>query len=332
MRAALAGLCALLTACGGKQAGTPVRIANLGSGLQTICMPVTLAYTLGYYAEEGIDATLINLPSNAKTLQALMGGSADVAVIHAQQAMQIAAEGQHVVAFFVLNKIDSKIFVVSPAASTRIHRAEDLKGALIGVTGLGTSAQLWVTRYLDIHGVRPDQVSMVGIGLGASAVAAIENSRVDAAVMTGGDQFRLLRRHPDLRILVDAGTPQGMLETYGSEAYAGGTLSATQPWLARNPDTARRLARAVHRAIAWIETHKPEEIREKLPDGFRSQEAGLDVQLIRWSQPTFTADGRMPAGAPEVLKRFLDATDEKVKNSKIDLSSTWTNEYLEAAK
>ena len=41
-----------------------------------------------------------------------------------------------------------------------------------------------------------------------------------------------------------------------------------------------------------------------------------------------TADGRMPAGAPEAMRRYVAATVENVRNAKIDLAATWTNEYL----
>jgi len=324
--------CLLLTACGARSGNVAVQIANIGSGLQTFCMPVTIASTLGYYKQEGLDATLVNLPSNAKTLEALIGGSVDVAVIHSQQTIQMAAEGQRVQSFFVLNRRDTKVLIVSPAAAGRIRRAEDLKGKLIGVSAPGSSAHQWVIRYLAVHGIRAGDVSVIGIGLGASAVAAVESGRIDAAGLTGGDQFPLLRRHPDLRILVDSSTPEGTREIYGSDAYAGGTLSAKQEWLDRNPETARRISRALQRALQWIATHSPEEIRERLPDGFRSPDAALDLEVIRWSLPFFTAGGTMPKGAPESMKRFLDATVEKVRDSKIDLAATWTNQFLPEPK
>ena len=40
----------------------------------------------------------------------------------------------------------------------------------------------------------------------------------------------------------------------------------------------------------------------------------------------------MPKGAPETMKQFLDATVEKVRDAKIDLAKTWTNDFLPGAK
>jgi NitT/TauT family transport system substrate-binding protein len=160
----------------------------------------------------------------------------------------------------------------------------------------------------------------------------VESGRIDAAGLSGGDHFRLLRRDPSLRVLVDANSPEGMRDIFGGDFWAGGALSARQEWLDRNPETARRLARALQRTLHWISTHTPEEIRERLPVSSRSPDAAMDVEILRWSLPTFTADGRMPKGAPEAMKRMLDQTVDKVRDSKIDLAATWTDEFLPAPK
>lgn len=330
MRSLLA-VCLLLTGCASNSGHPHVRIANVGAGLQMWCLPVSLAQTLGYYKEEGLDIAMENLPSGPKALQALLGGSVDVADFDYFKNLQMAAEGQRIPAFFIMSRRDTKVLILGPSANGRIRRAEDLKGATVGVASPGSSGHQFVNYYLAAHGVQVSQFTAVGIGLGASAFAAIENGRVDAAVESGGDHFILLRRHPDLRILVDTSTPEGMRETFG-DAFAGGTLSAKRDWLDRNPDTARSLARALLRSQQWIVAHTPEEIRERLPEGFRSQDATVDIAIIRWGRAIYTTDGKMPLGAPEAVKHFLDATIPKVRDSKIDLAATWTNEYLPGAK
>ena len=54
-----------------------VRIA-IGGQNQMVYLPTTLAQELGFYREEGIDAELQDFAGGAKSLQALVGGSADV--------------------------------------------------------------------------------------------------------------------------------------------------------------------------------------------------------------------------------------------------------------
>ena len=142
MSIAVLTCCLFLAGCGGKSGGIPVRIANPGAGLQTSTIPVTLAQSLGYYQEEGLEVVLENLASVAKNMQALIGGSVDAAAVIYVQNIQVAAEGQRVRSFFVMSQRDNKVLAVAPKAMQRIRRVEDLKGAVIGVSSAGSSTHL----------------------------------------------------------------------------------------------------------------------------------------------------------------------------------------------
>jgi len=265
-------------------------------------------------------------------MEALLGGSVDVAGISYLQAIQMAADGQRVKTFFIGVRRISTVLAIAAGASKRIQRVEDLKGAVIGVPSFGSPNHLWMNYVLAERGLRPSELRTVGIGVGASAMAAIESGRIDAASLSGGDHIRLLRRNAAARILFDGSTPEGMQETFGGDLFGSGALAAKQEWLDRNPETARRLAHALQRSLRWIATHSPEEIRERLPASFRAQDAAVDLEIIRWSLPMFTPDGKMPKGAPEAVKHFLDATIDSVRNSKIDLAATWTNQFLQESQ
>lgn len=327
MRAALLAVCLLLAGCASKPDHPRVRIAMVGIGLQTQQMPVTLASTLGFFKDEGLDVSIVNLSSNTKTLESLLGGSVDVADLSYQQNIQMAAEGQRVRSFFIAVQRCNIVLAVAPKASARIHRIEDLKGAVIGIPSPGSPVHQWVNYVLAVHGIRPADTSAVGIGVAASAVAAVESGRIDAAGLSGGDHLRLLRRNPGMRILLDGSSPEGMRDAFGG-VYGSGAVSAKQDWLDRNPDSARRLARALLRALQWINTHTPEEVLKVLPDSSRSPDEAADLAILRWSLPSYTTDGKMPKGAPEAIKHYLDATIDKVRESKIDLAATWTDDFL----
>lgn len=331
MKPSLLLLTLLLAACGYPNTKQKVRLAAAGPGLQPYSIPITLAQSLGFFSEEGLDASVDFLPSVGKSLQALLGGSVDAASVSYAQVVQVAAEGQRLQSFFVMNRRPSNTLVVAPSATDRIRRPEDLKGALIGVSSLGSSTHIFTNYYLASRGLQPSDFRTLAIGSGAPAVAAIESGRIDAATVGGGDQF-ILRRHPNLRILIDSSTTEGLREIYGGDVYASGALSARPEWLAANPETARRLARALSRAHQWIAAHKAEDLLDKMPPELRSQDRKLDLELLRWGMESYTADGKMPPGAPEVMKRYIEATVPAVRNAKIDLASTWTNDFLPNTK
>lgn len=328
----LLAACLLLAGCAAPPNTSKVRIADISTGLQTHVMPITLAETLGFYKEEGLDVVLEKLPTSVKAVQALLGGSADIAGINYLQTLQMVAEGQRIRAFFIMNRKDSKVLVVAPAAQDRIRRVEDLKGALVGVSSPGSPTHLWMSRYLANKGIPASSYSLVSIGIGAPALAAVESGRIHAAGLAGGDHYHLLRRHPGLRILADVSTPEGSRESYGTNGYAGGTLSASQDWLTANPDTARRLTRALLRTHQWIAAHTPEEILAKLPPAFHSADPTVDLQILRWCKDAYTPDGALPPGAHHAMQEIIDATLPNVHASRVDQSSVWTGEYLPGTK
>jgi len=332
MKIAILALALLLGGCGGKSSRTPVRIAIVGAGAQTIYMPIALAQALGYYEQEGLDVSFENLPSSAKTMQALVGGSVDVAAFAYIQTIQMAAEGQRMRSFFVSNQRASYAVVVSPTAKKKIEKLEDLSGTVLGVPSPGSAAHLWMNYYLATHGVPQAEISAVAVGLGGAAVAAAESGRVDVSSLGGGDHIRLLRRNPGMRVLVDGSTAESMRETFGGDLWASGTLSARQEWLDRNPETARRLARAMRQSLEWIASHTPEEIHARLPESARSEDTASDIAVIAWGRPAYSKDGSMPKGAPEAMKRFLEATVPAMRSANVDLAATWTNEYLPPSK
>lgn len=104
MKTGVLAICLLLAGCSGKVPGIRVRIATVGPGLQTFSLPITLAQTLGYYKEAGLDISLEALPSMGKSLQALLGGSVDVACVSYAQLLEVATEGQRLRSFFVMTR------------------------------------------------------------------------------------------------------------------------------------------------------------------------------------------------------------------------------------
>ncbi len=331
MKTGLAVFCLALIGCGVKPHHPGVRLAVPGPGLQTFDLPFHLAETLGFYSQEGLDVELQRLPSHTQTMQALIGGSVDVAAVTYPQVVQVAAKGSIVRSFAVVTRIDTKTLAVAPSWTQRIQRVEDLKGTAIGIPSPGTACHQWIIHYLAKHGIRPEEVSFISVGVSGTALAAMESGRIGSACLPGGDHFHYLRRHPDARILVDGSTRRhaailrwALLRRRGPRGQTGMAGSAS--------GSRRKLASAALRAQGWIAQHTTAEVRARLPEAMRSSDERLDCDIISWGRAGYTPDGAMPQGAPELVKRYLEATVEEVRTRRVDLASTWTNEFLKAAK
>jgi NitT/TauT family transport system substrate-binding protein len=304
-----------------------VRIA-IGGQNQMVYLPTTLAQELGFYREEGIDAELQDFAGGAKALQALIGGSADVVSGFYDHTIQMAAEGRSCVAFVTMLRYPGLVLVTSPAGAEKLKTIADLKGHIAGVTTAGSSSQMLLTYMLQRAGLAADAVSITAIGSAATAIAALEHGKVDVG-MVADPAFTLIhRRNPGVRVLADLRTAEGVSAALGTHAYPASVLYAKAEWIAANHDTTARLARAITRTLAWMQSHSAEEIATKTPKTFRGEDDALYVEALKASMPMFSPDGVMAADGTEVVRTLLAGSMEKVRTASIDLSKTYTNEFI----
>ena len=304
-----------------------VRIA-IGGQNQMVYLPTTLAQELGFYREEGIDAELQDFAGGAKALQALVGGSADVVSGFYDHTIQMAAEGRELVAFVTMLRFPGLVLVTSPQSADKLTTIADLKGHIAGVTTAGSSSQMLLTYILQRSGLAADAVSITAIGSAATAIAALEHGKVDVGMVADPAFTLVRRRNPGVRVLADLRTAEGVNAALGTHAYPASVLYAKGDWIRANRDTTQRLARAVTRTLSWMHTHTPEEIADKTPKTFRGEDDALYVDALKASMPMFSPDGVMAAEGAEVVRTLLAGSMEKVRAATIDVSNTYTNEFI----
>lgn len=292
-------------------------------------MPAALADSLGYFKEEGMAVTFEMLATSAKAAEALIAGSTDVITGIYEQTLQLAAEGRSLRSF-VLVSGDVRALVALPRSGIRSLR--DLKGRTLGVPGPGGANHLFANYVLTRHGMHPVDINVAAIGLGQSSVAAMERGIVDAGSIGGNDLFYLKIKHPGLNILADTSTPEGSMAVYGSKQFPTCVLLARSEWLEQHPDKARKIARAMKRALQWLQAHSPEQIRERVPEAYRMSDRDVEVESLRLMKTIWSKDGVMPLDGPETVRRVMAVTNEKIRDGKIDLSKTYTNQFVKEAR
>jgi NitT/TauT family transport system substrate-binding protein len=321
-------LCATACACARTEHGaTRVRIA-IGGQNQMIYLPTTLAGELGFYKAEGLDVELQDFAGGAKALQALVGGSADVVSGFYDHTIQMAADGRALTAFVTMTRFPGLVLVTSPQAAASVTKVEDLKGRIAGVTSAGSSSQVLLTYMLQRHGIAADAVSITAIGNAATAIAAIEHGKVDAGMMADPSYTLVAKRNPGARMLADLRSAEGVREAFGTDAYPGAVLYAKTEWMHDHRDTTARLARAIRKTLAWMQQNGPQAIGDKTPKSFRGEDDALYVEAVKNSLPMFSPDGVMTERGAAIVRTLLAGSNEKIKAASIDLSATYTNEFV----
>ena len=311
----------LLAGCGARKAAD-VRMA-IGGQAQLIYLPATLAQELGYYKEAGLNVTLLDFPGGAKSLEALMGGSADVVCGFYEHTIQMAAQGKELRAFVAMLRYPG-LALVSPDVAT----IEGLRGKTVGVSAAGSATHLFLNYLLVTHGMKLDEVSNASIGMSATAVGAVTHHKIDAAVMTDPALAIVRRQMPGLHVLADTRTAEGVRSVFNVESYPSVVLYSKTEWVGKNRDTAAKLAGAMIKTLAWMRSHTPEEIRAAMPASFRTEDAATDIEVLRTAQGMLSVDGKFTPEAVEAVRKVLSVSLESVRNAKVDLGKTYTNELV----
>src|SRR6201998_373928 len=199
-----AALFALVLASPLAAAETKITIA-VGGGACLCYLPTVLAKQLGEYEKAGVTVDLVDLKGGSDALKAVLGGSADVVSGYFDHCVNLAAKKQELQSFVVYDRYPGLVLALSPAHTNEIKSIKDLAGKKVGISAPGSSTDFFLKYLLKKNGVDPASVAVIGVGLGGTAVAAMEQGQIDAAVMLDPAVTVLQASHPDLKILADTG-------------------------------------------------------------------------------------------------------------------------------
>src|SRR4030081_3021832 len=322
-------LLALVLTSGFAAAQTKITIA-IGGGACLCYLPTVLAKQLGEYDKAGLAVELVDLKGGSDALKAVLGGSADVVSGYFDHRGHLAAKKQELQSFVVYDRYPGLVLVVSPSHNAEIKSIKDLAGKKVGVSAPGSSTDFFLKFLLKKNGVDSTGVAVIGVGLGATAVAAMEQGQIDAAVMLDPAVTVLQGSHSDLRILSDARTEKDNQAVFGGD-YPGGSLYSTTAWVAAHEKEVQALTNAIVNTLKWIHSHTPEEIMEKMPAEMVGKDKALYLAALKNTIPMYSKTGLMdPKGAAAVLAVFSESSPEVAK-ANIDVGKTYTNKYVEEA-
>jgi NitT/TauT family transport system substrate-binding protein len=300
----------------------------IGGGACLCYLPTVLAKQLGEYEKAGLAVELVDLKGGSDALKAVLGGSADVVSGYFDHCVNLAAKKQELQSFVVYDRYPGLVLVVSPKQTGQINSIKDLAGKKVGVSAPGSSTDFFLKYQLKKNGLDPTGTAVIGIGLGATAVAAMQQGQIDAAVMLDPAVTVLQGSHKDLKILSDTRTQKDTLDVFGGE-YPGGALYTTTAWIKGHDKEVQALTTAMMNTLKWIHTHSPEEIMAKMPENMVGKDKELYLAALKNTIPMYSETGLMdPKGAAAVLAVFSESSPEVAK-ANIDVSKTYTNRYVE---
>ena len=302
---------------------------SVGGKSLLVYLPLTIAERLGYFKDEGLDIEISDFQGGAKSLQALIGGSVDVTTGFYEHTIQMQAKHQPLVAVVEIGVSPAIVLAVTKAKAASYKGPQDLKGMKIGVTAPGSATNFIVNYILQQNGMKPEDVSFIGVGGGASAVAAVKHGDIDA-ISNIDPVISQLESTGDIKVVADTRTPEGTKAVYGGP-YPAAVLYMPPEFAKQNPNTTQALVNAYVRTLKWIQENPAEKIADAMPPEYALGNKELYFEAIRHSIPTFSKDGRLTKSSGENAYRVLSAFDPSVAAAKIDVDATMDERFVDKA-
>ena len=293
-------------------------------------LSLTIAETKGFFKEAGLDVEINDFQGGAKSLEALMGGSADVVAGAYEHTIRMQQRGQAIKGFALIGRGMQLAIGIRNDLADKVKGPADIKGMKFGVTAPGSQTQMLVTYWAAKGGLKASDIAAIGVGAGASVVAAIENKSVDG-ISQSDPALTILQEKKLIRIVVDTRTMKGNQELFGGSMPAA-CLYSQPALLSKTPNTAQALATAIVRADEWLQTASPSDVAAAVPPGYLLGDKAIYERAFANVRETISPDGVMPADGPPNCLKFLAEGDPKIEAAKIKLADTWTNEFAERAK
>jgi NitT/TauT family transport system substrate-binding protein len=292
-------------------------------------LPLTIAEQLGYFKDEGLDVTIVDFAGGSRALAAVVGGSADVVSGAFEHTVNMQFKGQPMRAFVLQGAAPQIVLGINPKTMPNFKTVADLKGKKIGITAPGSSTNIMANFVLAKAGLKPSDVSFIGVGASSGAVAAMRSGQIDA--MSNLDPvITLLQRSGDLKIVTDTRIVAEAEKVFGGPMPAG-CLYAPQPFVDKNPNTVQALTNAMVRANKWIQKAGPGDIIQVVPESYLLGDRAIYIDGFRAAQKALSPDGMFPAKGPETAFRALASADTKLAEAKLDLTAVYTNEFAKKA-
>ncbi len=295
-----------------------------------IYLPFMLAQQLGYYKDQGLNIALSDEPAGVDATTNMLAGKVDGVGGFYDHTIDLQGLGQSVESVVSMLVTPGEVELCRNDLENQIKSPADWKGRNLGITDLGSSTD-FLTQYLaQKNGVDPTTINRIGVQAGATLIGAMTHKNVDCAMTTEPTVSQLLA-NKQAYILLDMRSDAGATQALGGE-YPATSLYMTTSYIKNNPQTVQKLVNAYVKTLKWIQEHTAAQIADMMPADYYAG-VGKDayVAALNNEKGIYNPTGIMPPNGPPTNLKVLSAFNKNIIGKKIDLSKTYTDQFVENA-
>jgi len=292
-------------------------------------LPLTITERLGYFKQQGLDVTINDFAGGAKSLQALLGGSVDVVTGAYEHTVRMQARGQDIKAVLELGRFPGFVLGVRKEKAASVKSFKDLRGFKIGVSAPGSATHFFVNALIGKDGLKPEDVSIISVGSGATAVAAIKRGEIDA-ISNVDPAVSKLEQDGDIVVLADTRTEQGNMQLFGGTNPAA-VLYLKADFAEKYPNTTQHLVNALYRGLQWLKTASVEDVVKTMPEEYYLGDRTLYERAVKASIEMYSKTGVITEKGMQNAYQLLAQFDPELKGAKVDLAKTFDDRFVRKA-
>jgi NitT/TauT family transport system substrate-binding protein len=279
-------------------------------------LPLWVGVEAGYFSQRGLDLDVQLASNTSASMAALLGGSTQFYQGGGSDAVSAAAAGAEPLIVSVSSPVYSYVLEAAPSMKT----PADLKGQKIGISSVGSSADIGVRVAIRTAGLDPDtDVSIVAVGGVPERSAALANGSVQASVLNPPETLTLERQgfHPLLN-LAALKLPTALQASVVTRSFAAANKPVVQAYVD-----------GLVQSIARIKADKPFAV-SVLKKYFKSEDdQAMNATYDFYAVEVIASD---PTPRPEGLTdaiAILSLKNEKIRG--VDPNSVIDPSYVQSA-
>jgi NitT/TauT family transport system substrate-binding protein len=280
-------------------AETPLKTINVAvPAVSLLQAPLFVAIDAGAFKKYGMDVRYVL--TGARTIQALIGGSVQFAQGVSSRTVPSAVLGG-ADPILIANFVDKFLFTMHSAPE--INSMQDLKGKVVGVSGIGGSTDFATRVALRNAGLVPDKdVAIRGVGGVAETVAAMKAKIIHAGTLSPPSSF--VAQKAGFKMLFD-------MTTLGVD-YVSSGLGVKKASLVSNRLEAKQFLMAMIEGAKILKADEEFSLHV-LTKHTRISDRELLKQSYNYVKPHFL---RLPYPSPRSIQDTLDILAKDIPKAK----------------
>ncbi len=280
-----------------------VRISHAQVGI--FRLPVYVALQNGYFKDEGLDVEIIDSKSGSDAMKMLAGGAVEFSTGQLLDAANLQREGIDVKGIAILTNRMTNSIIVKKALAGQIKSFRDLTGQnhTIGITSVGSGTWQFAVYMAQKDGVKKEDLNLVSVGAGTSAIQAMEAGKLDAMSMADPENYVPVADGYAAFLYDMADVAQH--KKYIGDTYLNNQMMTRGDYIKSNPEMVQAFVNAIQRAIVWDTGRAPEQIAQVIMgyQGWQGTDQKVLIAMLK----------RGASGNPKTALIEKDAFDNAIK-------------------